>query len=79
MASRIWLAAAFVIAFGASPAHPGTGAAASQQWELLTRGPAAVLQNGTACVSFRRQPGPRVKIESGDDPNPCAKAGERIA
>jgi hypothetical protein len=66
MASRIWLAAAFVVAFGASPAHAEAGAPAMRQRASLGDGPAAVLLW-------------RAKVEPTGHPKALAEPGERIA
>ena len=73
MPSRVWLAAAFVIAFGASPAHAAIERAAGKPLDLHPVETVAALQNRLSRVSCACKPGDMSAVEAGDDPNTSAE------
>ncbi len=57
MPSRVWLAAAFVIAFGASPAHAAMERAAGKRLDARPGGTVAALQISILARILRLQTG----------------------
>ena len=74
MPSRVWLAAAFVIAFGASPAHAAIERAAGKPLDLHPVETVAALQKiELSRVSYACKPGDMSTVRLGDDPNTFRK------
>jgi hypothetical protein len=74
MLSRVWLAAAFVIAFGVSPAHAATGAWTAEPPDVL-RVPCACKPDDVA----RKLADDLATSEPGDDPASVAEGRGRVA
>jgi hypothetical protein len=80
MPSRVWLAAAFVIAFGASPAHAAMERAAGKPLDVHPGGETvSALQIRFSRVSCACKPDDTPVVELGDDPNASAEKRARIA
>ena len=78
MPSRVWLAAAFVIAFGASPAHAAMERAAGKPLDVHLVETVAALQNRLSRVSCACKPDDTSAVEAGDDSNTSAEKRARI-
>jgi hypothetical protein len=79
MPSRVWLAAAFVIAFGASPAHAAMERAASRPLDAHPVETVAALQIRFSCLSGACKPDDASAVELGNDPNASEEKHARIA
>jgi hypothetical protein len=78
MPSRVWLAAAFVIAFGASPAHAAMERDAGKPLDVHPGEAVAALQirfSGVSCACKRDDTS---AVEPGDDSNTPAEKRARI-
>ena len=78
MPSRVWLAAAFVIAFGASPAHAAMERAAGKPLDVCPGETVAALQIRFSRVSCARKRDDTSAVEPGDDSNTSAEKRARI-
>ena len=78
MPSRVWLAAAFVIAFGASPAHAAMDRAAGKPPDVNRVETVAALQIRYSRLSCACKPDDTSAVEPGDDPNTSAEKRARI-
>jgi hypothetical protein len=79
MPSRVWLAAAFVIAFGASPAHAAMERDGGKPLDVQPGETVAALQIRFSRVSCACKPDDTSAVELGDDPNTFAKKRARVA
>jgi hypothetical protein len=78
MPSRVWLAAVFVIAFGASPAHAAMERAAAEPLDAHPGETVAALQNRLSRLSCAFKPDDTSTVEPGDDPSSSAEKRARI-
>ena len=79
MPSRVWLAAAFVIAFGASPARAATDRHAVEPLGVLPAGAVVALQDRSSRLSCACKPDDLATAELADDPKSVAESRGRVA